>query len=80
MMYMPRPALRFPRAVDVPSALSIMREDRRDLMLDVLRKLCRSAQHTLGQDSQALHDHLYVNWLRFCVTACNPVWYMHALK
>ncbi len=69
MMYIPKQALRFPRAVDVPSALSIMREDRRELMLDVSRKRCRSAQHTLGQ---APHDHLYVNWFSFCVTACNP--------
>jgi hypothetical protein len=67
---MPRPALRFPRAVDVPSALSIMREHRRDLMLDVSRKRCRSAEHTSGQ---APHDHMYVNWFCFCVTACNTV-------
>ncbi len=70
MMCMPRPALRFPRAVDVPLALSIMREDRRDLMLDVSRKQYRSAQHTSGQ---APHDYLYVNWFCFCVTARNPV-------
>ncbi len=70
MMYMPRPALRFPRDVEVPSALSIMREDRRYLMLDVSRKRGRSAQHTSGQ---APHDHLYVNWFCFCVTAISPV-------
>jgi hypothetical protein len=57
MIYMPKPALRFPRAVDVPSALSIVMKDRRDLMLDVSRKRCLSAQHTSGQ---APHGHLYV--------------------
>jgi hypothetical protein len=70
MIYLPRPALRFPRAVDVPSALSIIREYRRDLMLDVSREGCRTAKHTSGR---APHGHLNVNRFGFCVTAFNRI-------
>ncbi len=70
MKYLLRPALRFPRAVDVPSALSMNREYQRDLMLDVPRKWCRSAKHSSGR---APHGHSYVNWFWLCVTACNSI-------
>jgi hypothetical protein len=71
MKYLLRPALRIPRAVDVPSALSIDRGYRCDYIPGVTRKSCRSAKHSF---SRAPHGNLHVNRFGICVTDPSPIW------
>ncbi len=61
----------FPRALDVPSALSIDREHWPEGMPGVAIKWCRPAKTSF---SRAPHGHLHVNRVGFCVTAPNPIW------
>ncbi len=61
----------FPRAFDVPSALSIDRKHRREGMPGVKSKWCSPAKTSF---SRAAHGHLHVNRFGFCVTAPNPIW------
>ncbi len=67
----PEVSASFPRAFDVPSALSIEREHRLEGMPGVASKSCRPAKTSF---SRAPQSHLHVHRFGLSGTAPNPMW------